>query len=95
MSRQLNSVRITGYIKGNQPIRGRIQGKQPITGTIQVAKTKKLPEYEGPYEVVPVFNEQILETKQKSMADDVTVLAIPIYEVSNPQGGTTVTIGGI
>lgn len=49
--------------------------------------------FEGPYEVKPKVIEQVLETNEKVMEDDVTVFAIPIYEVTNPQGGKTVTIG--
>ena len=51
--------------------------------------------YEGPYVVIPKLDEQIvLLTKDKSMSDNVTVREIPWEEVSNPQGGITVTIGG-
>lgn len=48
--------------------------------------------YEGPYVVTPELTEIVLETRGKTMADDVLVNEIPIYEVSN-QYGTTVTIG--
>ena len=53
----------------------------------------ELPPYTGKYEVQPRLTEQILKTKNKSMLDDVTVFQIPFKEVSNPEGGTTVTIG--
>ncbi len=49
--------------------------------------------YEGSYEVIPNTYVQILETDAKLMADDVTVYAVPYAEVSNPEGGYTVTIG--
>ena len=50
--------------------------------------------YTGEYVVTPIpFNDQVLETKEKLMADDVTVLAIPYYETSNTSG-ITVYIGG-
>ena len=52
-----------------------------------------LPYYEGSYQVRPRKVEQILETKNKSMSDDVTVEAINYSEVSNPQGGLTANIG--
>ena len=51
--------------------------------------------YEGPYTVTPKVTEQTLETLAKTMTDNVTVLEIPYIAVSNPSGGTTVTIGGI
>ena len=50
--------------------------------------------YDGEYIVTPKpFTEQTLETKEKLMTDDVTVLAIPYYETSNVSG-ITIYIGG-
>ena len=50
--------------------------------------------YDGEYIVTPIpYDSQTLETKDKLMADDVTVLAIPYYETSNISG-ITVYIGG-
>lgn len=49
--------------------------------------------YLGSYQVVPKANEeQILETKNRIMTDNVTILEIPYYEVSNDSNGTTVYI---
>ena len=48
--------------------------------------------YKGPYEVTPRVVEQTMETRNKVMTDDVTVLAIPVYRTSNQSGGTTVYI---
>lgn len=48
--------------------------------------------YEGDYIVTPkAWIEQVLETKDKTMTDDVTVLEVPYTEVSNLHG-TTVNI---
>lgn len=52
-----------------------------------------LPPYEGSYIVTPRKVEQVLETNDKRMTDDVTVEAISYIEVSNLGGGTTATIG--
>lgn len=49
--------------------------------------------YTGSYTVKPLVSEQTLATKDKVMTDDVTVLEIPYSEVSNNEGGCTVTIG--
>ena len=52
--------------------------------------------YDGSTEVVPKVNvRQILPTNSKIMPDDVTVHAISVFEVSNPEGGKTVTIGTV
>lgn len=50
--------------------------------------------YTGAYDVIPKAITQMLDTKGKSMTDNVTVHPIPYSEVSNPQKGKTVTIGG-
>ena len=47
--------------------------------------------YLGPYEVTPkAWENQILETKDKNMTDDVTVYEVPYDEVINPTGTTVV-----
>lgn len=48
--------------------------------------------YRGAYEVTPQVDEQVLPTAQKLMVDDLTVKAIPRYDVSNNSGGQTVYI---
>lgn len=45
--------------------------------------------YKGNYIVVPGRNVKTLETANKVMTDNVTVLAIPYSEASNNSGGTT------
>lgn len=46
--------------------------------------------YTGPYSVIPKIYQQILETKNKLMSDDVTVEEIPYTEVSNISGTTVI-----
>jgi len=52
-----------------------------------------LPPYEGTYVVTPRKVEQVLETNDKRMTDDVTVEAISYIEAGNLGGGMTATIG--
>lgn len=48
--------------------------------------------YTGDYVIIPKAHEEvILETKDKTMADDVTVKKVPYYETSN-EVGTTIYI---
>ena len=50
--------------------------------------------YDGPYEVPPMVNTtQILPTANLYLSENVNVNQIPYYEVSNPSGGKTATIG--
>lgn len=53
-----------------------------------------LPAYSGSYNVIPKIKSQKLETKNKSMTNDVNIESIPYSEVSNPEGGKTIVIGG-
>lgn len=49
--------------------------------------------YSGPYEVTPSSNgEQVLHTANRLMEENVVVLEIPYFEVSNDSDGTTVFI---
>ena len=49
--------------------------------------------YEGAYEVTPKVSGQVLPTMSKYMKKDVTVNAIPYFNVGNTSGGSTVYIG--
>lgn len=49
--------------------------------------------YAGSYTVTPRVYDQVLETEEHIMADDLTVETIPLEKVSNEQDGVTATIG--
>lgn len=72
---------------------GNISAKGKMSGKVKSAETKPLPEYEGEYVITPKFTEQVLETKQKSMSDNVTVEKITTLEVDNEAGGVTYIFG--
>lgn len=50
--------------------------------------------YTGEYTVTPDITPVVLPTRDKLMAEDVTVHKIPLWEIGNPQGGKTILIGG-
>lgn len=59
-----------------------------------VVGSYQLEPYEGPTIVVPkAFLSTVLDTSNKAVYSDITVLEIPYTETSNPSGGTTVSIG--
>lgn len=58
----------------------------------EVTLYKDADPYKGAYVVTPRVEAQVLPTAEKLMADDVTIKAIPIYDVSNTSGGSTVYI---
>lgn len=60
-------------------------------GEVMLVKTDDV--YQGDYNVIPRVYQQILETKDKVMNDDVTVEIIPLAAVINLSDGYTVTIG--
>ena len=51
-------------------------------------------EYDGPTDITPTQNEQVLETTKKVVKTDITVRSIPFESVGNASGGYTATIGG-
>lgn len=54
-----------------------------------ITRYTSAPIYEGDYIVTPRAHEEvILETSDKLLTDDVTVLEIPYYETSNVSGYT-------
>ena len=53
------------------------------------------PSYSGEYEVIPRVTEQSLPTRDRHLARDILVHAIPYHEVENTERGTTAIIGGI
>lgn len=79
-------------IIGNVVINDAVLGGATINGVVINRPT--YPNYEGDYEVTPRVEDIILETKERSMQDDLTILAIPYYETTNLSGGYTAIIGG-
>lgn len=68
------------------------------TINMQVENVRKvygeISDYIGDYVIEPDKDAQTLETKDRRMLDDVSILAIPRHNVSNTDG-TTVIIGGV
>lgn len=84
-----------GTIEVAGTISGELTPLQNVSGNLSIPTERITPyiPYEGPYEVIPDFIDQTLETATKIMSDDVVVKEIPVAEVSNPAGGVTLTIG--
>ena len=55
--------------------------------------TYQTPVYAGEYNVIPKAHKiQVLQTKEKTLLENVIVQRVPFYEVSNISGGETVNI---
>lgn len=80
--------------EGGLPIITEADEGRVLTASGGVAVWQDLPKYTGEYTVTPeVDTAQTLETAGKYLTNDVTVNAIPDYEVSNEAGGNTFIIG--
>lgn len=61
---------------------------------VRIVKTGGGVPYDGDYTVTPkIYEATVLPTKEKTMREDVTVLKIPQFEVSNESGGITLIMG--
>ena len=80
----------TKRIQDNNAI---IQACIDKVNNLSIPEAVELPEYEGEYIITPSVEQQTMQTKNKAMNNDVTILAIPYAEVTNNTGGKTVTIG--
>ena len=79
----LTLPKISGFVSAPKSLSGNIGAE-----TVNVGGRP----YKGDYIVAPKMDQQMLDTKGAIMEDDVTILAIPVYRVSNTSGGTTVYI---
>ena len=78
----------------SQPVRFSVKGTGALKMQVDpavVVYTGGEP-YEGEYEVTPTVDGTVLKTKDKLLADDVTVKAIPYYDTGNTAGGRTIYI---
>lgn len=82
-------------------IRGATLNGKIVDTTLKLKARVQLPAavtadmYDGDYEVLPAVDAKELKTKNKLMQDNVKILAIPYYEVSNEQDGFTAIIAEI
>lgn len=64
-----------------------------LVGIAGIPSLAPIDAYEGSYEILPTVEVQTMDTAGKRMIEDVQILAIPLYEVSN-ECGCTLIIGG-
>lgn len=87
-----------GDVNGDAPAIGVIDYPYQVSEPFRLTGHLSIPEYvgktyDGPYEVTPASDFQLLPTADRVLEDDILVHPIPYSEVSNEQGGITVTIG--
>ena len=83
------SNNVIGNLSDNQSVQGSVSKIQKSFGTLSSSgtlvgtlnsPTVDIIHYDGSYDVVPKTYEQVLNTKNKYMDKDVTVLEIPYFE---------------
>ena len=80
---------ITAQMNGQEILHGNLAPEEGLTVAITIPDVAHDRPFVGPYEVTPKAHDRtVLETRGKSMADDVTVLKIPYYEIGNSSGDT-------
>lgn len=63
-------------------------------GVFSIIQTSDYPFYDGVTDVDPTFDQQILDTSNKTLKDDIEVHPIAVSKTTNVSGGNTVYIGG-
>ena len=80
---------------GNIPCGSGLTGNVPCGGglTGKMSVIQEYDAYTGDYKVTPqAFNEQILPTAHKVLAEDVVITKVPYWETSNISNGMTAYI---
>lgn len=83
---------LIGVIRSEGSLTGVIKSEGVLEGSLSMPIGYK--DYAGPYDVTPKVASQSLDTADKHLTDDITIEAIPYYEVSNSYNGKTIIIGG-
>lgn len=90
-----NQEIITGSLANQEIITGELTVPIDISGTL-IIPTQVGDEYEeyigDIVNIIPSFEPQVFNTKEKVLMEDVTISEIQIYETSNVFGGTTLVI---
>ena len=89
MSGIIQQATLRGVIRSEGKLSGAVQPEAVLKGSVALPQMAKAEIYDGAYEITPKVDAQVIPTAQKMMMDDLTVMAIPIYSVSNNAGGAT------
>lgn len=84
----MNTVYLSAKVGENEiKLQGTIYASRNLKGIMNIGGSAS--RYDGEYEVVPSRQNQVLETENKLLKENITVIEIPYAEVSNLGGGTT------
>ena len=86
--------KLKGTINSSVVLGGNISAPGQLIGAAVIPFIVRNETYDGDYVVTPkVSSNVVLPTEKKLMQQDVTVLKIPQFEVSNEAGGKTLIMG--
>lgn len=85
-------IGLLNQIEGELSLNAEYEGE---IGDVIVVAEHDLPTYTGPTVINPDFVGTSLPTKNKVLAQNITIKPIEVQTVSNLAGGKTVYIGGI
>lgn len=86
---------MNGVFDSANTIVGALSIIDTISGELTTPMYVDIDAYDGEYEVSPDFIGRTLNTKNKTLKQDISVKPILVESVSNLEGGRTVYIGGI
>ena len=82
---------LSGFISAECTLVGNVSCAGGLTGKMSVVQ--EYDAYTGDYKVIPqAFNEQVLPTARKVLAEDVVITKVPYWETSNISNGMTAYI---
>ena len=85
---------ISGSLSGQSPLSGVLSDSSSLSGNLTISGGIATDIYKGEYEIVPSTKlDQLLNTKNKTLTDDLLVKKITYIETSNIANGKTIYIG--
>ena len=87
---KLQANTLSGKICAAAGLKAKIAANGALVGRMIMPVGYK--DYTGDYDVTPKTSEQMLQTKDKHLTDNVTIKAIPYFETANLSGGNTAYI---
>lgn len=86
---------VYGSLSTTGRITGSLSSTSNIIGSLTIPQHIDADIYDGMYDINPDFIGTTLETRNKTLRENITVKPIQVESVSNLEGGRTVYIGGI
>lgn len=79
---------LAGSISNDSSLSGSLQKQEALYGRVLI--NTEYSDYVGSYKITPTIKGSVLNTSDKHMVNDVDILGIPYYEVSDDFGKTII-----